>query len=227
MIGAPGNAPHPDSQASAPPPDEPAPPSSDTPLLRRCVDRRDPARASGGPRRNRAGLRQGLQLRQHPQSLCLRLAPLHGLGASAWPARPAPGSPGHRALHRRLRLGGRRPQTLLGAHDRAPAFGADVEFRPARREIRPLRPPCRHRPRRRPPHPRPAARAEGGGAARGPPGDARDAGSRRPHAACATGRSCCSASPAACGARKSSASTAAPRTASTAAGPNSSTTACC
>jgi integrase len=33
MIGALGAAPNPDSQASAPPPDEPAPPSSDTPLL--------------------------------------------------------------------------------------------------------------------------------------------------------------------------------------------------
>ena len=33
MIGAPGAAPHPDSQASAPPADEPAPPSSDRAVL--------------------------------------------------------------------------------------------------------------------------------------------------------------------------------------------------
>jgi hypothetical protein len=51
-------------------------------------------RASPKPR----GTTQGLQLRQHPQSLCLRLAPIHGLSASAWPARPAGRSPGHRGF---------------------------------------------------------------------------------------------------------------------------------
>ena len=47
-------------------------------------------------------------------------------------ARPAPGSPGPRALHRRLRLRRGRPAAVLGQHDRAAAVGAHVEFRPTR-----------------------------------------------------------------------------------------------
>lgn len=35
------------------------------------------------------------------------------VGASTWPARPAAGFPGHRALHRRLRLGGPPAPNLL------------------------------------------------------------------------------------------------------------------
>ena len=58
-------------------------------------------------------------------------------------------------------------------HDRAPALGARLEFRPEGPALRPQGPPCRDRARRRPAHPWPAARPEGGAPAGACPGDAR------------------------------------------------------
>ena len=179
MIGALGAAPNPDSQASAPPPDEPAPPSSDTPLLA------DASTAATLPAHLEGLAETARDYAKASSSHNTRKAYAsdwrHYTGWARRNGLPAcPRIPGHRALHRRLRLGGRRPQTLLGAHDRASAFGAHVEFRPAGRKFRPQGSACRHRPRWHSQHARPAARAEGGGAARGSPGDDRDAGSRRP-----------------------------------------------
>ena len=179
-----------DSPKSAPPrpdapdPRRPAPAAAPRPRTARSAGaasrrRSPPARAAAKPRRNRPRLRQSLGFGKHAKSLRFRLAPFFRLDASPRPARPAPGPPGSRPLCRRLRLRGDRGKTQLGRHPGAADLGAAVEFRAARRNIRPRRPPRRHRPRRRPPHPGAAAGAERSDPARGSHGDDRDARSRR------------------------------------------------
>ena len=106
----------------------------------------------------------------------------------------------------RVRRQGRRRQGPDRRHDRAPALGARLEFRPEGPALRPQGPPCRDRARRRAPHPWPAARPEGGAAAGACRWRCSTSCPRRTYETCATGRSCCSASPAACAARKSPAS---------------------
>src|ERR1700733_13241165 len=105
---------------------------------------REPApRAPGG---NRTRLRRSLEFGEHAKSLRFRLAPLFGLDASPRLPRPAPGSPGFGPLYRRLRLRGDHRKTRLGRHPRAADLGAAMEFRAARRKIRPRRSARRHRP---------------------------------------------------------------------------------
>ena len=55
---------------------------------------------------------------------------------------------------------GRSPENPTWSPPSSGGFGLAMEFRAARRNLRPRRPPRRHRPRRRPPHPGAAAGAE-------------------------------------------------------------------
>src|SRR5271156_6158892 len=91
------------------------------------------ARASRDRGGNRARLRRSLEVGEHAKSLRFRLATLFGLDTSPHFPPPAPGTPSPGPLYRRLRLRGDHGKTMLRAHDRAAAFGAEVEFRAARR----------------------------------------------------------------------------------------------